>query len=537
MTDFLNRHTLHLTPLSPIHLGTGEDFEPTNYIIADNALYAFDPAQAELDDWQRQELLKLVRRINAKNDMEGLAQIKNHIQKNAKHFIRGAYSISSTTNKLAEEYQETKDNQFRIERTATNPHSHAPYIPGSALKGCLRTAFMESYSEKQPPTEDLSKDKAPERYEKKLLGDFATDLLRLVKPSDLFATNDTATHICYATNHKKKIVIGKDGKPAQSKGPPIRCEIIQHGQYRIFSGSLTLQNLLLEHQPRLKNDEETLPAETRPDLVRLIQAVNRYHLRRFSKETTLFAERGLVAAKEDSWLNQTKQLLAQIRPQLDAGEIILVRLGKNGGAESKTLEKYARIKILGKKGDDPTYEKETKTIWLAAESRGATHNLLPFGWALIEIDPIQNNEVIKTWCEQNQAHLLSQLKRQEKQREAAAKAAALAAKQAEEAAAAQAEAARLASLSPAKRLAEEILAFVQAHGKDYNPRAYVKNDACYHTLREKLAAIPSELPDLAAQKEFAEALPYLTLAAACKALFTAKREKEIKAPLRQLRGE
>ena len=33
MPAFLNRHTLHLTPLSPIHLGTGEDYEPTNYII------------------------------------------------------------------------------------------------------------------------------------------------------------------------------------------------------------------------------------------------------------------------------------------------------------------------------------------------------------------------------------------------------------------------------------------------------------------------------------------------------------------------
>ena len=259
MTDFLNRHTLHLTPLSPIHLGTGEDYEPTNYVIYDNALYAFDPAQAELDDWQRQELLKLVRRINAKNDMEGLVQIKSHIQKNAKHFIRGAYSISSTTNKLAEEYQELKDNQFRIERTATNPHSHAPYIPGSALKGCLRTTLMEIRSEKQPPETYHLNNPLKEKREQQLYGDalleqyphnprrpeFSSDQLRLTKPSDLTANYDIFTHICYAVNRKKERAREKETLYG-------RRETIPHGQYRAFSGSLAQYDLTEDNRRHAK---------------------------------------------------------------------------------------------------------------------------------------------------------------------------------------------------------------------------------------------------------------------------------------------
>ena len=58
MKPFLHRHTLHLTPLSPLHLGTGEDYEPTNYVIADGLLYAFDPSQATLTSAQRNELLQ-----------------------------------------------------------------------------------------------------------------------------------------------------------------------------------------------------------------------------------------------------------------------------------------------------------------------------------------------------------------------------------------------------------------------------------------------------------------------------------------------
>jgi len=547
MPDFLNRHTLHLTPLSPLHLGTGEDFEPTNYVIKQDgidsyALYAFEPARAydSLNETQQNELFEVAK----KGDIQ---QIQKYFGKYPMPFIKVAYNRgnpASVSTGVAEEYKERLgqtaqhenngkkvSNQLEIKRTATNPHNHTPLIPGSALKGCLRTALMESYSEKQPPTEDLSKEKATERYEKKLLGDFATDLLRLVKPSDLFATNDTATHICYATNHKKKIVIGKDGKPAQSKGPPIRCEIIQHGQYRAFSGSLTLQNLLLEHQPHLKDEKETLPAETCPDLTRLVRAANRYHQRRFSKEATLFAERGLVATKEGSWLNRTKQLLAQIKPQLDNGEILLVRLGKNGGAESKTLEKYARIEIKGKKGDDSTYEKETKTVWLAAESRKATHNLLPFGWALIEINPVQNNETLKTWCEQNQAHLLNQLKRQKKQRDDDARAAAAAEKQAEE----QAAAARLAALPAHERLAHDILARLEEHSKTYSDRNQDKNLALHRDILATLEQAHSEL-DSASQKQLAELLPYKKLESTCKGFYSGKKEKDIKQVLQKLRG-
>ena len=53
MNAFLSAHTLALTPLSPIHIGCGEDFEPTNYVIEDGLLYGFDPSRATLTELQR----------------------------------------------------------------------------------------------------------------------------------------------------------------------------------------------------------------------------------------------------------------------------------------------------------------------------------------------------------------------------------------------------------------------------------------------------------------------------------------------------
>ncbi|MDR1647237.1 MAG: hypothetical protein LBR88_04265, partial [Zoogloeaceae bacterium] len=55
---FLSRHMVALTPLSPIHIGCGEDFEPTNYVIdaEQKLLYGFDPSQAVLPESLTQKL-------------------------------------------------------------------------------------------------------------------------------------------------------------------------------------------------------------------------------------------------------------------------------------------------------------------------------------------------------------------------------------------------------------------------------------------------------------------------------------------------
>jgi len=40
--DKLKNYKLKVTALTPLHLGTGEVYEPTNYIINQNKLFAFD---------------------------------------------------------------------------------------------------------------------------------------------------------------------------------------------------------------------------------------------------------------------------------------------------------------------------------------------------------------------------------------------------------------------------------------------------------------------------------------------------------------
>ncbi|MEJ2445570.1 MAG: hypothetical protein P8Y42_19325, partial [Exilibacterium sp.] len=39
---FMNHHKLMISTLSPVHMGCAEDYEPTNYVLDEDVLYAFD---------------------------------------------------------------------------------------------------------------------------------------------------------------------------------------------------------------------------------------------------------------------------------------------------------------------------------------------------------------------------------------------------------------------------------------------------------------------------------------------------------------
>ena len=70
MSDFLQHYTLSYTPLSPIHIGTGDSYEPTNYVIDNGTLYEYDTggAMAALTASNRNELNKIVN-TRANEDM------------------------------------------------------------------------------------------------------------------------------------------------------------------------------------------------------------------------------------------------------------------------------------------------------------------------------------------------------------------------------------------------------------------------------------------------------------------------------------
>ena len=451
MSPFLTTHRLHLTPLSPIHIGCGEDFEPTNYVIDDGLLYGFDPSRAALNDLQRKQLTDVARRGS-------LAGIQRFFRDHAAAFKPHAYVVMPVCAGVEEKYKETIGkaanieasgkpvfNKQEIERHVYTGALQQPFIPGTSFKGALRTAWLDDLNgERVPHDVEFKRNgeaKSSAAMEKRLLwgpdqrgllGDFQTSPLRLLKVADLMPTREPEREVLFAVNRKKREVLGRDGQPLQPKGIAARKDCVLHGQYRLFVADVTLP-ALLQHVGASDNkgkpatpQAQQLNAHGAVDMRKLARQSNAYHLQRLRRELAVLDGRGLV---HPTWKNSINLLLlaqGTLGKKLSTGDAFLVRIGRYGSADSKTLtgEGVASIKIMGGKGQPPTFESTTKTVWLAAQTEGDQKHLIPFGWAVVEIDPQGDCPELQAWCQQqaqgrpSMAAMRAQLAQQRAQAEA-----------------------------------------------------------------------------------------------------------------------
>lgn len=403
MNTFLKTYRLALTPLSPIHIGCGEDFEPTNYVIDDGVLYGFDPSRAVLNDLQKSKLMEVAGKTS-------LLAIQRFFKDNAKDFKAQADVLMPVSTGMADAYErnvgraaniEASGNQvfnrLFIERSMYTGQQSQPYIPGSSFKGAIRTAILDDLNQGQRPHHDEMDRRGAAKgdvVERRLFkGDFQTSPLRLLKTADLMPARDPARRVMFAVNRKKKQFI-KDGQELQPKGIAARKECILHGQYRAFVADAVLPSLNPHQDSKTTPDPKLRPT----DLRTIAKQSNAYNQTRLRREMSILDGRGLV---NPAWKQSIDLLMAgDFGKCLSAGDAFLIRLGRYGGAESKTLsgEGVASIKIMGAKGQPPTFESTTKTVWLAAEREDEQKHLLPFGWAVVEIDPEGDLPQLKTWC-------------------------------------------------------------------------------------------------------------------------------------------
>lgn len=462
MTPFEQAAPIAITPLTPIHIGCGETFEPTDYVIDGNGLYAFDPSLAVLNDSQRSQLLRVARDA----DLQG---IQNFFRNHPKPFIGCSKQVIPVTDEISREYDEKIGkpaqqvrngnniiNRLSIDRTTCHPHTGIPYLPGSSLKGAIRTAILDCLNNGEKPRVPARQATQWENHLLRMEGfNFAQSAFRLLKVSDLTAGNP-AHQIVMARQYKKELLTGKQ---QDSSTIPVRKQVIIPAQYRCFTGSINLQSLSGIHAEKKK-----IPAWTIENLKALTRDCNRYYLSHMERDLAVLQALQGARLVSSQWLDNFRKLLSGIQAKLDSGNAFLVKLGQYGGAESKTYTgNVAEIKIMHGKNKKPTYESSTTTIWLTDCGNGN----VPFGWALVEIDPEDDLTVLKKWCGQQQASLLDNAALQQKlseiKTEMAEKKAVIAQEKAEQEAkrqaeeqAAQQKAAELAAMSPAELLLNEI---------------------------------------------------------------------------------
>lgn len=393
---FLGAWDLAITPLAPVHVGTGEDFDPTNYVIDGNNLYVFRPEAAliSLPESARQELLDIV---TGRPDVQMIKRIQAFFHRHRERLIPGTDHVMPVPPSIAAEYENRVGktaqreqtgreiiNQLRIERTYTEPATLRPVLPGSSLKGAIRTALLDRANaghvltseerELKPQQQNRALQQRLFRYRQ-----FEQDPMRLVQLSD--APEQTpgglfGTEVRYAVNRKRQPVI-KDGQEIRAQAENLRqmLECILPLRPRAFAGRLILQEVGTLDSPKLPYQE------FRWTFNDLATACNDFYFPLFEQEQQELTKRGFLDAH---WRDTVSRFMAAFQSSLKRNEAFLLRIGRHSGAEAVTLNGVRNIKIIKGKGERPDYLPQSKTVWLAAREIQDRRHLIPFGWVLIE---------------------------------------------------------------------------------------------------------------------------------------------------------
>lgn len=388
--NFLHEHRLRITTLSPVHIGCGEDYIPTNYVIDHeaNALYAFDSASALPDD-AKDQLMALVKGNSQERDI--LLEIQKLFYDNREllmaqcsHSLRVAPGVADLYRKRIGKITQHENtggkvaNNLEIERTFYNPISQQPIIPGSSVKGAIRTALL---NQELCNKKTISNRSNNEELQKELFkySDLEKDPMRLVHLADSNCEFDNEmkinSKICFALNRPRHEL--KPGKSTTSNDKRLYQLLETLPEGHTCESRLTIQRV--DHI----DNKDKLPS-IHWNITKIAKACNAFYGKLLLEEMNILSERNYITPANKELM---EKLLAVISPQLESCRAMLLRVGRHSGAEAVTLDGVRNIKIMQGKGKRPIYEEKPRTLWLATDAQEARSDMKPFGWLLVEIDP------------------------------------------------------------------------------------------------------------------------------------------------------
>lgn len=369
--EFMQYKPITISTLSPIHIGCDEDYVPTNFVIKDNLLHLLDMATIS-DELSNDERTKL-------GSIQSIGAIQQFFKSRRDRLAPLTSQLVEVAHDIAKEYEETagnpaqKDvggaptyNLFPIARTAFSPLDSSSYLPGSSLKGSIRTAWLNAVNKGQPlqASDKINKKNINHTLQQRLLGytsgKFQDDPLRHLLVADAHHSENAEQaprQILYAVSKKKR--------PSERGSPELKVFLeTVHGLLDdAFFGEI-----------RFTGDKITWG--------KLCDACNAFYFPQLQAE---LSHSHLSPMLDSTWRKLLNEMLGgELKELCEKRQGFLLRVGRHSGAESVTLNGVRDIKILGKRGDQPSYRPETTEKRFASKTKKAADGLLPFGWVWVE---------------------------------------------------------------------------------------------------------------------------------------------------------
>lgn len=383
--DFIKQWRVTGTLLSPLHIGTGEPLDPFTCVLEGRRLHQFDLAAAatEADYGTKESLLhRLENQIDTVESAEEVRKLLTQLP--WRNHIINSYDLSDGASE-------------RLGRTGTwgtweimpfihNPINGKRYIPGSSLKGALRTGVVSGRGDSlepqfPPPGLDArAKDRwlegrARQIEEKTLGGAFANDPFSEWFVADAWFTDAVKSVLMAVEMVNVKPGQGGDStRPQRPVGFPHLVEaIVPEGTEPHFQFSLTLRKKPLE--ARLKSPI---------DLDELHQSSFEHTGSSFD---FAFKEPSDSKAVIGGLPKKTRDELARMDQVMDDiyDDECILALGRFTGFLSKTVEKH---RVLKEHGIGKVRRREKTGDDAIPNSRMLTDDGRPFGFVKLIFEEV-----------------------------------------------------------------------------------------------------------------------------------------------------
>ena len=373
---------LKLTVLSPLHIGSGEVYEPTNFIMDEGVLYGFrdEDFYSNLSDIKKEAFMRILN----ENKSDSFVRIHKFVKDNKNIVKEIATGMVSVTEGLQKDYDrllgqvrqfegkgrttERVFNKFEIQRiqrkqvkTEAGIYADTGYIVGSSLKGSISTAYQELVYKKEGF-------KAVEQKFQAKGKEIGNNLFKAFKVSDSIVTK---------VNTKVGFALNKE-----------RFEYDFHNP----NANVKLSTYIEVIEPKSEFMVDINYGSL--DIKEILESCNSHYMPIFS---SLFLDK--VNGKVE-YINQylSSDFYESHRHFELKPNQYLLRVGKHSGARSVTIDGVREIKSKlsgGGKHRKPNrfeYRKDETTTWLFGEKSSSNSGLLPFGWVLAEISEENNSE-------------------------------------------------------------------------------------------------------------------------------------------------
>lgn len=347
-TSQLELHPVNIHVLSPIHIGTGQELDPFSYVIRDNNLLLIDLIKWIEDYPQQEELHRMM-------DSDSFAEIRSFI---AEHLDPESVTLGripiessgllSTYNRVIK--ARDPQNQLLIDSMTRNEISHVAYIPGSSIKGAVRTAIANHFVEAAGVTQKNKRD-----YNEKIFGKINKDPMKNLKLPDVSLDN-FGSMIVEAEEYSLK-----EDKSKTPKGyKEVSANLCQGGSPVVYPLRLSLKPFSL-------NEEKV-------DVNFFIDALHRFYVPKYKDEYRKFYSSG----RADRIRQEIAPMSLEI-VNLKTNET-LIRIGHFSHVECITLDDVREPQTRIVKGRRMPY----------GTTRTLANGLYPFGWAKLEFVDLES---------------------------------------------------------------------------------------------------------------------------------------------------